>query len=58
MNFLVLTDVYGNDVVMRAEEIITIETDRNITTAILRDGRKILIKETVNQVMECIRAMK
>ena len=58
MTFLVLTDIYGNDIVMRAEEIVTIENDRNMTIAILRDGRKVLIKETVQQVMESIRAMR
>lgn len=58
MTFLVLTDIYGNDIVMRAEEIVTIENDRNMTIAILRDGRKVLIKETVQQVMQSIRAMK
>jgi uncharacterized protein YlzI (FlbEa/FlbD family) len=58
MTFLVLTDIYGNDLVMRAEEIVTIENDRNMTIAILRDGRKVLIKETVQQVMESIRAMR
>jgi uncharacterized protein YlzI (FlbEa/FlbD family) len=29
-----------------------------MTTAILRDGRKVLIKETVQQVMESIRTMR
>jgi uncharacterized protein YlzI (FlbEa/FlbD family) len=58
MTFLVLTDIYGNDIIMRSEEIVTIENDRNMTIAILRDGRKVLIKETVQQVMESIRAMR
>lgn len=58
MNFLILTDVYSNNIVINTNEIVTIENDRNQTVITLKEGKSLLIKETVAEVWDLFNLKK
>ena len=52
MGFLILTDLFSNSLVIKLDEIITVEEEMSETVVTLKTGRRITIQQTVDEVFD------
>lgn len=58
MGFLILTDLFNNSLIIKLDEIITVEEEMSETVMTLKTGRRIAIQQTVGEVFELINLRK
>lgn len=58
MDFLILIDLFNKSFVVKMDEITTIEEEMSETIMTLKTGRRIRVKQTVDEVFQLINLRK
>lgn len=58
MDFLILIDLFNKSFIVKMDEILTVEEEMSETIMTLKTGRRIRIKQTVDEVFELINLRK